>query len=404
MPGPLEGYRVVDLADAISGPYAAMELADAGADVIKIERPTGDRARGWGSQAKGDLGAAFLALNRAKRGVTLDLESDAGVAAADRIIAKADVVITDAQWSARPELQPDALRARHPSLVVCVVSLYGDRGPWANRAPYGEIAAEMFAENTNGLGVLGEAPVRIGTDMGSMFAGINAVQAILSALYARDLNGAPGQRIDVSLVGSLMATRSQAWVALTNPEEWGGFQIDTVIKPVDYGIDCSDGQVLFTIPGMSQEQRDKLYADLGMLDWVKDDPLYEIVNDDRGGGNGTYAHIARGVWNRATSKFTRAELNEIAERYGGNAFPFNNYDQVPEYPQIKHLGLVQTMEQPGVGTVTQIGPPWKFHDTPVGPLRPAPLLGEHTVEVLTEVGYSAEEVATMRRAGALGAS
>ena len=397
MPGPLEGYRVVDLADGISGPYAAMELADAGADVIKIERPQGDRTRGWGSRKKGDFGAAFMALNRAKRSVALDLESDAGVAAADRILARADVIITDAQWSARPELQPDAILARHATAVVCVVSLFGDRGPWRHRAPYGEIAAEMFAENTNGLGVLGEAPVRIGTDMGSMFAAINGVQAILSALYARDLNGAGGQRIDVSLVGSLMATRSQAWVALTNPEEWGGFQIDTVIKPPDYGIDCSDGQVLFTIPGMPQEERDNLYRDLGMLDWVKDDPLYAIVNDDRGGGNGVYAHIARGVWNRATSKFTREQLDRIAVKYGGNAFPFNNYEQVPDFPQIKHLGIVQTMEQPGVGAVRQIGAPWKFHDTPVGPLRPAPALGEHTASVLAEVGYSPAEIAALRR-------
>jgi len=210
MPGPLEGFRVIDLADGVAGPYAAMELGDAGADVIKIERLSGDRTRNWGSKSRGDYGVAFLQVNRNKRSVAIDVDADAGAAIAGRLIERADVVITDAGWSTRPELQPDRLVARFANVICCNVSQYGDRGPWANRAPYGELAVQMTTEATAGLGRVGEPPIRMATDFSSMIAGIHAAMSISAALYARETVG--GQRIDVSLLGSLIANRPQVWL------------------------------------------------------------------------------------------------------------------------------------------------------------------------------------------------
>lgn len=399
MLGPLEGFRVVDLADGVAGPYAAMELGDAGADVIKIERPGGDRSRNWGSKTRGDYGVAFLQVNRNKRGVTIDVDSDAGAAIASRLIERADVVITDAGWSVRPELQPDSLVAHFPKLVCCNVSQYGERGPWANRPPYGELAVQMTTDAVAGLGRVGDPPLRIATDFSSMIAGIHAAMSISAALFARDVAG--GQRIDVSLLGSLIANRPQVWAALSDPQDWHGFHLDWFLKPPDIGNLCKDGPILFTIPDMPQETREKLYANLDML-WVRDDPLYAIMNEDKAGIHGRFQWLARPLWNRALSKFTIAEVAAITEPYGCEVFPWNTYQQMTEHPQFRHLGIEQTVEHPGIGAVREIAPPWNFFDTPVPPLRPAPTLGEHTTEVLAESGFSSSEVAEFRRNGLLG--
>lgn len=396
MPGPLEGIRVLDLADGTAGPYAAMLLGDAGADVIKIERLGGDRTRNWGSKSKGDYGVAFLHLNRNKRGVALDVDTEAGAAVVRRVIDRSDVMITDAGWTEHADLQPDVVVEQHSRILYCLFSQYGDRGPWAGRPPYGELPAQLVTDATSGLGRPNEPPLRVATDMSSMYAGINAVQAICAGLYARDTAG--GQRIDVSLLGSLMTMRPQVWVSLSDPENWWGFQLDWFMKPPDVGNLCKDGPILFTIPTMTQEQRDRLYADLDM-EWVRDDPQYEIMNEDRAGIHGRYQWLTRPLWNRALAKFTVAEVVEIAERNGCEAFPWNTYEDMIDHPQFKHLEIMETVEHSDLGGVQEVTSPWKFSDTPVAALRAAPRLGEHTEEVLTEVGYSGNDIAGLHRSG-----
>ena len=348
MPGALEGYRVVELAEGTAGPYAAMALGDAGADVVKIERPGGDRARGWGSGTRGDLGAAFLNLNRSKRGIALDIDTDEGAAAARRLIARADVVIADAGWATHADLQPDALLAAHPQLVYCHISQDGDQGPQADRPPYGELAAQLASEASTSLGRMGEAPVRMGTDPAAMYAGIYSVQAICAALYARDTAG--GQRIDVSLLGCMVTMRSTLWAALSNPDEWWGFHLDSYVKPVDHGYHCKDGSMLFALRGITDEQREQLYVDLDMQ-WVKDDPLFDLLHTDTGGGAGRYSHVVHSLWERAFANFTVAELSELLQRYGGWVYPKNDYEMLVNHPQVEHLGMVQAVEHPGIGPV-----------------------------------------------------
>ena len=315
MSGPLEGFRVVEMAEGVPGPYCALELADAGADVVKVERSDGDRTRGWGSRQRGDVGAAFLQLNRNKRGVALDADSEAGVEALRRLIAGADVVVTDAGWSGKEGLQYESLGELNPQLVYCRFSEYGDQGPWADQPPYGELAAQLAGDATGSLGSIGQPPVRMATDIASTYAAVYAVMSVCAALYARDEIGA-GQRIDVSLFGSILAMRSTLWVALSNPDEWWGFHLDSYITPPDYGYRCKDGAIYFSLARATPEQREELYREFNM-EWVRDDPLFEIVNADTGGGGGRNSHLVRSVWERALAHFTAEEAMEIAWRNGG---------------------------------------------------------------------------------------
>ena len=399
MSGPLEGYRVVELAEGIAGPYCALELADGGADVVKVGRIEGDRTRGWGAASIGTLGAAFEHLNRNKRGLALDTDSETGVEILRRLVQHADIVVADAGWSHQPGLQFESLGELNQNLVYCRLSFFGDEGPWADRAPHGELVAQLSAETTGSLGRVGEPPVRMATAMGSMYAAIYAVQGICAALLARDDAG--GQRLDVSLFGSLLAMRSTLWTALSNPDEWWGFHLESYVKPPDYGYRCKDGFIFMSFARLSQEQRDRLYGDLKMDDWVRDEPQWEVFATDGGGGTGRHSHVVKHIWERALANFTTEEAMEIVRRNGGWAFPKNDYERLANAPQVEHVGMIQSVEGLDGGSVRMQMPPWDFSATPADVRRPAPRLGQHGIEVLSELDFEGEEIERLRSAGTL---
>ena len=386
MSGPLEGYRVVELAEGVAGPYCALELADAGADVVKVERAGGDRTRGWGAAAAGTLGAAFEHLNRNKRGLELDPDSESGAEILRKLIERADVVVTDAGWSHQPSLHYEALGELNPKVVHCQFSLFGDEGPWRDRPPYGELAAQLSSETTASLGRVGEPPVRMATDIGGMYAAIYAVQGICAALLVQDEVG--GQRIDVSLLGGLMGMRSTLWVALSNPDEWWGFHLDSYVKPPDYGYRCKDGFIFMSFARLSPEQRDQVYRDLKMDSWVQDEPQWELFSADGAGGTGRYGHLVKHIWERGLAGFTTEEAMEIVRRNGGWAFPKNDYEHLINLPQVEHVGMIEDVERAGGGSVKMQQPPWEFSDTRAEIRVPAPTLGQHSAEILSELGLS----------------
>lgn len=398
MPGPLDGFKVVELAEGVAGPYAAMELGDGGADVVKVERLSGDRARGWGSAAGGTLGASFLGMNRNKRSVAVDIDTDEGAEVVRRLIKDADVVIADAGWSSHPQLQPAALTSLNPNLVYLHLTEFGEDGPYANRPPYGELSAQLASEATMSLGLVGQPPVRMATDAAQMDAAIYGVQSVLAALYARDEVG--GQRIDVSLFGCLVALRSTLWVALANPDEWWGFHLDSYVKPQDFGYACKDGNIYFSINRATQEQRDQLYRDLKM-EWIKDDPQYDLVNTDGAGGTARYAHLAKPLWEKAFKELPRQVVIDAVRAIDGWAFEKNTYSELVASDQAKFIGLIDTREHPGVGSVSTVAIPWEFAETPAEIRRPAPRLGEHADEVLSAAGFSAGDISGLRSRGVL---
>lgn len=219
-----------------------------------------------------------------------------------------------------------------------------------------------------------------------MFCAVNSVQAACAALYARDDAG--GQIIDMSLFGSLVVIRSTMWVALSNPDFWWGFHVDAYVKPPEYGYRCSDGYIQLQLQRMSRESRDQLYKDLNM-EWVREDALFDQLDEDTAGGNGRYAHVVHHLWDKALSAFTRDEVHEIVTRNGGNVFPKNTYEAFLNSPQSQSQGIVTTVQMPEVGEVEMMQPPWEFGDTQASIRRPAPGIGEHTSEVLAEIGVRA---------------
>ena len=256
-----------------------------------------------------------------------------------RLLRGADVAILDAGWKEQAVLGRESVAETNPGLVTCVISEFGDRGPWAGRAPYGELPAQLAGEATASLGRPGEAPVRVGNDVAGMYAAIYAVQAICAALLERERSGL-GQRIDVSLFGSVLAMRSTLWVALSNPDSWSGYHLDSYVKPPDQGHQCKAGAILFPLARVTPEGREALTRDLEM-EWVKDDPRYDDFLRDRGGPTSDVSEIVHPIWERAFSKFTADEVIEGVRRHGGWAFPTNDYQQLVDLDQVRHVGMVR---------------------------------------------------------------
>ena len=384
MPGPLEGYRVVEIAEGVAGPYTAMSLGDAGADVVKIEPPQGDRSRGWAPSLNDDS-PLFRTLNRSKRGIVLDWSSQDDLATAQRLLKQADVAVVD-KHGLPPELQWERLQA--PGLVYCAISGFGPHGPWADR-PISELGAQMASEATSSLGNLGDPPVRHGSDIGSVYAANNAIQAICAALYARDdsdpANPTGGQRVEVSLFGSLIAMRSTLWVALSNPDEWWGFHLDSYVKPPDHGYQCRDLPIYFSLARIRGEAFESLIDELDMA-WARNHADYDKLRTDGAGGSGRYSAELKPIWEQGFANFDAEQVIEIVERHGGWAFPMHDYERLSKDPQVEAVEALINLQQPDGSTMRQVAPPWDFEATPVAtPTRPAPRLGQHQAEVLGQL-------------------
>ncbi len=393
--GPLEGYKVVELGQGIPSAVTGMHLGDGGADVIKVEHKGGDIARQMPPFWDNGESAVYVGLNRNKRGVHLDLTSEQGREVLRSLIAGADVLVEDADLTREIGLDVDALVGQNDQLVHARITGWGPEGPMAD-LPGAEIAAQMAAEATLSLGSLTDPPIRLGTDSASTYAGVYAAQGILAALWRRHQDGA-GQRVDVSLFGCMLMMRSTLWAALTNPDDWFGFHNDSYVKPPDYGYQAKDGAIQIVVGRLSDEQWDAMLADLGS-DLTADE---KHLLRTQGGVNARLAHLAKPVWEKALTNFTVDELMVIFNKHGGNCYRINQYPHVFAHPQTQHLDILREVEMAN-GPVTIMRPPWQFSADPVSVRMPPPTLGQHTDEVLAELGYAPDAIGKLRTAGALG--
>jgi crotonobetainyl-CoA:carnitine CoA-transferase CaiB-like acyl-CoA transferase len=386
----LDGVRVLDLSRVIAGPYCATLLGDLGADVIKLERPgRGDDLRSWRGSG---MSAAFAAINRNKRGIAVELQHPEGARLAFALAQRADVIIENflPGVAERLGLGYAAIRAANPSVVYASVTGFGQTGPYAKRPGYNTIAQGM--SGLMGLtGMPGHPPTKVGGSVSDLAAALCAFGTVNAALVHRFRTGG-GQYLDVNLVASTLTL-------LPDPV---AHYFDSGVRPKRVGnrnANLTPAEAYPTKDGMIQvvmmnpDQYDRFCRALG------DEPL---ATDPRFATND--ARLAnydefRARVERALATGTTADWQERFERAQIAAGPVYEFDEVFTDPQIKHLGLVAEVEQPGYGKARMLGFPVRASATPAAIRRPAPLLGEHTAEVLGEIGITPPELDRLIAAG-----
>ena len=390
----LNGIRVLDVTQVMAGPYCAMLLCDLGADVIKVEAPPGGDASRRMAGAQGSDSPAFNAVNRGKRSIVVDMKTAAGREIVLRLAAGADVLIENARPGvmARRGLGYDDLKAANPALIYASISGYGQTGPHGARGGF-----DLVAQGVSGImsvtGEPGGPPVKAGIPLTDLGAGLFAVSGILAALHYRTRTG-EGQHVDTSLV--------EAGVALSVWEATEYFSSGRAPQPMGsahrmsapyQAVACADGYV--TIGAANDRLFERLCHLLGHPEWTSD-PDYA---DDTARVANRQALAER--IEAVTRTRARAHWLALFEEHGVPCGPINNYAEVFNDEQIAARGMVVQTHHPTLGRLRTLGSPLKMSRTPPVPGRPAPLLGQHTDDVLAEAGYAPDELAALRAAGVI---
>lgn len=380
----LDGIRVLELGQVMAGPFCALQLCDMGATVIKVEPPDGDPTRQMGARAGTDS-TCFTAMNRGKRGIVLDLKSAAGRDALVRLAAQADIFIENFRPGVMHALGLDypTLSAVNDRLIYASISGYGQTGP--DRAKGG---FDLVAQGASGLmtvtGEPGGPPVKVGVPLTDLGAGLFALAAILAALHHRGRSGR-GQYIDTSLLEAGLAL--SAWEAAeffasgTAPEAMGSAH--RFLAPYQ-AIRCADGYV--TIGAGTDRLFAELAGLLGHAEWIR---MAEFADTSSRVRNRA-ALIAR--IEAVTGTQPKAHWLAAFEARGIPCGPINTYPEAFADPQVRSRDMVVELEHPTLGHTPTLGSPIKMSDTPTVVRRRAPLLGEHTEEVLREAGFSEADI------------
>ncbi len=378
---PLSGIRVVDLTRVLSGPFCTVLLADLGADVIKVEAPEGDSVRRQGAVRDG-LSWYFANFNRNKRSIVLDLKTDAGREVLTRLIARADVLVENFRPGvlARMGFDTARLKALRPSLVVCSINGFGGEGPYRNRPAFDFIAQAMSGfMSVNGNE--DDPPLRSGLPISDLVAGLYAALAITAALRRAQATS-ESQAVEVSLTNGLISLL--AYIA-TNYFATG------VVPPragndhpiaAPYGLVATrDGHVALAPPDDTFFGR---LMDALEVPELKDDPLFRTQSARLANRMRINAIVGGKVALRATEHWVTA-LNAAGVPCG----PVYGVGEVFADPQVLAQQMVLEVAHPGHGMVRMLGFPMKFGATPCRVRRPAPELGEHTAEIMKELGMQA---------------
>ena len=390
MPGPLAGVRVLELARILAGPWAGQILADLGADVIKVERKgAGDDTRGWGppfvpAADGGHLGAAYFhGTNRGKRSIELDFESAEGQRIVRKLAARSDILIENFKVGGLKKFGLDyaSLAKEFPTLIYCSVTGFGQTGPYATRAGY-----DLMAQGMGGFmsltGMAGGEPTRAGVPIADIFTGIYSVVGILAALVERQKTGR-GTLVDTALIDTQVGVLgNQALNYLVSgelPQRIGNAHPNIVPYQV---FPVADGHIIIATGNDSQYQ--KLCGVLGEPSLAD----HSDYRDNKARLANRETLVAR--LTELTMRMKRADLLAKLEAVGVPAGPINNLDQVFDDPQVVHRGMQLDLASEAAkgGKIPGVRTPIVIGGRPMASERPSPRLGEHTAEVLREIGES----------------
>jgi crotonobetainyl-CoA:carnitine CoA-transferase CaiB-like acyl-CoA transferase len=395
MPPPLQGLTVLDLSRVLAGPYATMVLADLGADVIKVERlPGGDDSRTMGPFLDGES-YCFAQVNRGKRGVALDLKQPAGLAALLAIAAQVDVVVENFRPGTTERLGCDyeTVRALNCDVIYCSISGFGQTGPYAARPAY-----DIIAQGVSGLlsmtGQPGGPPAKVGIALNDVAGGSAAVQAILAAHIAR-LGGQGGQYIDLSLVEA-----GVAWTVWEAAAYFGAGEVASAAgtrhrRNAPYqAFRTADGYV--TVGANTERMWRALCVEvLDRPEWLTCEQ-YATSQSRLDHVDDLERDIESVLATATTERWVAALLAA-----GVPAGPVHTYDQVLADPQLVARDVTTTVDHPSLGTMRTLSSPLRLAGTPPRIDRPAPLFGEHSVEVLAAYGYGTADIRALHDSGVL---
>ena len=392
--GPLAGIRILDLTTVLFGPFGAQTLGDWGAELIKVEGLTGDQWRYTGQFRNRGMSGQFMATNRNKRSVAVDLKTAGGGEVLRRLVCWADALVTTVRPAALERLGfgYEACKALNPRIVYAAATGFGQDGPWAKRPAFDEIvqAASGLASSIG----TDDEPAFVPSLVGDKLCGLALAGAVAAALVYRERTG-KGQLVEVPMLETVAAFNSI--------EMLGGHAFVPPIGPVGYKrvkerrpVKTRDGWL--TMLPYSGENWCTFFETVGHPEWIEEfavrDPIKRAANIDA-----IYARMNKIALERTTAEW-EALLLEIDVPHAS----FAKMKEIGEQPHLKAVGLFQQLEHPTEGTIQQARPPARFSESPAAIRRMPPRLGEHTREVLTEVGYSEADIEALLGAKAIGES
>ncbi|MEM7177678.1 MAG: CoA transferase [Pseudomonadota bacterium] len=395
MSGPLAGLRVIEMAHIMAGPCCGMMLADMGADVIKVERPTGDDTRRMLPPDIEGESAAYMMMNRNKRGIALDLKQDAARCALKRLLDDADVVIENYRHDTMAKLGLDyeTLRQTNPGLIYVSISGFGRSGPYAHRGGFDLIAQGMSGLMSTTGEAPGRPPVKVAAPVSDITAGYLGAMGVCAALHHRNQTG-QGQMVDTSLYeAAISLTYWQSAITFAtglSPEPIGSAH---PLNAPYQAFQTADGWINLGAANQANWERLISLIDAGHLG---EDPRFRR-NSERIVNREALAEELNVIFREHPS----AHWLEILEAGGFPAGPVSTIDEMHRDPHTRARDMVPTVEHPIAGPVQCIGLPIKFSETPGGVDTPAPLLGQHGAEVLTQAGFSQAEIDALSASGAL---
>ncbi len=394
--GPLAGLRVLELAQIMSGPTCGLLLADMGADVIKVEKlPGGDDSRGYKDPQVNGVSAPFMIMNRNKRGVAVNLKHEKGRAVLLRMVQDADVLLENFRVGTLDKLGLgyEVLSKVNPGLIYCAISGYGRTGPYADKGGF-DLIAQGFAGLMSITGEPGRPPVKNGNAVSDMNAGILGALGILAA-YIHKLKTGQGQIVDTSLSDAALQQtywHAAIWFATQSSSAPTGSA--HILTAPYQAFEARDGWI--NIGGANQTNWERIADVLGHSEW-RTDPRF-CTNSDR------MAHREALVdcMNTVLRTRNRAEWQAAFDAAGVPAGPVHTIGEALTHPQTLARGMVVDLQHPQAGATKAIGCPVHFSATPTQITRPAPLLGQHTRELLREHGYQDGEVDALIQQGVIG--